>query len=145
MAQPTRDPSLPPRLLFRMCFALTSRTWSTRVPPKREQLRFSAFTSVPQLFPPRRIPPSSLRQRRTERAGLELTEPSQSGGRAPKKKGGKRFVPQRGRTSGRAATPRPNPSQEAPPLHTHPQRQRSPSQPLPQRRHLTILIRGTAP
>lgn len=114
MAQPSRDPSLPPRLLFRMCFAFTSQAWSTRAPLEREQRRFSAFTLSPAALSATPGPPACPA---TEADGARRprAQPSQSSGRAPKKKGGKRLLPQRGRTSGRAAAPRPNPSQQASP------------------------------
>lgn len=89
----------------------------------------------PQLFPPRRIHSSSLRQRRTERVGLKLTEPSQSGGRAPnKKKAGSASshgaaAPQNGQR--RPSTPTLIPGANA---HLH-SRSRS----------AAILIRGAAP
>lgn len=85
MAQPSRDPSLPPRLLFRMCFAFTSRAWSTRAPLEREQRRFSAFTLSPAALSATPGPPACPA---TEADGARRprAQPSQSSGRAPKKK-----------------------------------------------------------
>lgn len=140
MAQPSRDPSLPPRLLFRMCFAFTSRAWSTRAPLEREQRRFSAFTLSPAALSATPGPPACPA---TEADGARRprAQPSQSSGRAPKKKAGSDFshsaaAPQGGQRR-RARTPH----SRRPP---HPWRQRSPSPPLPQHRHLNPQHRPSA-